>query len=118
MNMAESNPHQKLPNLAAHHSKKCEQILPRIRGTQQGHMRGQRQWVRSTKSKKNDKPQIIQTTSEEETESDKLQGEGTRNTQPIKRKVTYSLKSTVQRKQFIPIKLENFPMSRAKGTGT
>ena len=63
-------------------------------------MRGQRQWVRSTKSKKNDKPKRIQTTSEEEKESEKLQGENTRNTQPIKNESdilieVYSTKDTM-----------------------
>ena len=35
----------------------------------------------------------------------------------LKRKVTYSLKSTVKRKPCIPIKLKKIPTSRAKGTG-
>ena len=84
-NMAESNPQRKLPNLAAHHSKKnVNKFFPESDETQQGHMRGQRQGVRSTKPKKNEKPQGIQTTLEEEKGSEKLQREDTRDTKPIK----------------------------------
>ena len=60
-------------------------FFPESDETQQGHMRGQRQGVHSTKPKKNDKPQRIQITVEEEKESEKLQGEDTRNTKPIKK---------------------------------
>ena len=67
---------------------------------------------------KNDKPQMFEITLEEEKDSDKLQWEVTRNTKPIKKEMTYSLKSTVQSKPCIPIKLDNFHTSRAKGTGT
>ena len=48
-------------------------------------MRGQRQGVRSTKPKNNEKPQRIQITFEEEKGSEKLQGEDTKDTKPIKK---------------------------------
>ena len=53
--------------------------------TQQGYMRGQHQGVHSTKPNKNDKAQRIQITVEEEKDSEKLQGEDTGNTKPIKK---------------------------------
>ena len=111
-NMAEINPQQKLPNLAAHHSKNVNKFFPESDETQQGHMRDQRQGVLSTKPKKNDKPQRIQITVEEEKEGKKLQGEDTRNTKPIKKE------NDILIEVYSPIKLENFHTSRAKGTGT
>ena len=60
-------------------------LFPESDETQQGHTRGHRQGVRSTKPKKNDKPQRIKITPEEEKESEKLQGEYIRNTKPIKK---------------------------------
>ena len=51
--------------------KNVSKFFPELEETQQEHMRGQRQGVFSTKSKKNDKPQRIKTTLEEEKESDK-----------------------------------------------
>ena len=65
--------------------KNVSKFFPELEETQQGHMRDQHQGVRSTKSEKNDKSQRIQTTSGDENESKKLQGEDTRNTQPIKK---------------------------------
>ena len=80
--------------------KNVNKFFPESEETQHGHMRGQRQGVRSTKYKKNDKPQIIQTILEDKKESEKLQGEDTRNTQPIKKESdiiieVYSPKETI-----------------------
>ena len=48
-------------------------------------MLGQRKGFRSTKPKKNERPQRIQITLEEEKGSEKLQGEDTKYTKPIKK---------------------------------
>ena len=80
-------------------------------------MRGQRQGVRSTKPKNNEKPQGVQITLDGEKGIEKFQGEDTKDTKPIKKEMTHPFKYTVQRKPCIQIKLENFHTFRAKGTG-
>ena len=60
-------------------------FFPESDETQQGHMRGQRQGVSSTKPKKNEKPQGVQILLEGEKLSEKFQGEDKKDTKPIKK---------------------------------
>ena len=67
-------------------------------------MRGQRQGFCSTKPNNNEKPQRIQITAEEEKGSEKLQGEDTKDTKPIKKEneiliEVYSQKDTMHTDQ-------------------
>ena len=62
-----------------------KKFFPESDETQQGHMRGQLQGVRSTKPKKNEKPQGVQIVLEGEKLSEKFQGEDKKDTKPIKK---------------------------------
>ena len=65
--------------------KNVNKCFPESDKTQQGHMRGQHQGVRSTKCKKNERPQGVQRILEGEKVSEKLQGNDTKDTKPIKK---------------------------------
>ena len=98
--------------------KNVNKLFPESDETQQGHMRGQIQEVGSTKPKKNERPQGVQIISEGEKLSEKLQGEDTKDTKPIKKEndiliEVYSPKETMYTDQ-----TGNFPHVSIQGTGT